>query len=154
MPYYEDQNFDYDAGEFDPSIWYIGLKYSVDIDFETEFTQQEREGQWFYYFEAKDDPSVGDGQEVNNTLYGYCYTPGSRLGNYGSYLQSGYLMNRGNMIWEHNLLNFTATGCHEIDDPVLPDMVNVTFLLPDGSLKSFEMTNTTSTVYDDVANYT
>ena len=134
--------YDFNDGDVEKNFYKTGVKYNVTIDFATEFTQSEREGQWFYYFEAKDDPSEGVGTvvywptttrfEVGPNLIG-----ASQVGDYLIY--SGIEPLDG-IVWEQDILNFTVTGL-EVDSGVVPDKVDLTILFPDGTFQTFAMTN-------------
>ncbi|MFX1258100.1 MAG: hypothetical protein ACFFAN_09585 [Promethearchaeota archaeon] len=158
---YEGENFEYDENnqEFDPSVWHIGVGYTATIDFEQEFTAQEREGQWFYYFEAKDDPSVGDGDIIkwpkNDEEYGFYNMPGPYFGSLNNFLYSSYSdidwippTNEPNYVWYYEQVNFTIEGIRGSSDSD-PNSVNIIFLLPDGSIETFDMGDPEVYEYDN-----
>ncbi len=126
-----------------------GVEYNKTIDFETEFTENERKGQWFYSFEAKNDPDEGDGKVFKWPLYntGAHYQPGPYLGDLKPYLF--YTMPRDLSGWEFDEFTINVTGC-ELIDGLVPESVNLTVLLPDGSFDTFEMTEVNSFAYDTI----
>ncbi len=138
---------DYDEYDFNDedvakNFYKTGVKYNITIDFATEFTQSERGGQWFYYFEAKDDPSEGVGTVVywpTTTRFevGPNLIDDSQVGDYLIY--SGIEPLDG-IVWEPDILNFTVTGL-EVDNGIFPNRVDITLLFPDGTFEIFEMTN-------------
>ena len=131
---------------FNPPNWYRGVRFNVTIDFEEDFTSNQRNGQWYYRFIALADR---DGAEQVKWPTSEEYAIGPFFNESGcvsmedplQYLQYEELnpfQGRSNEIF-----NFSVWWA-DYEGDTIPEEVLLILELPNSTIKTFEMANVDS----------
>jgi hypothetical protein len=134
---------------FVPSNWYRGVMFNATIDFESDFTVNERNGQWYYQFHTKADRE--NAVEVEWPYDEYAIGPYfNESGNISEELNfTGLQYTELTPYSGHANQNFNFSvwwADHEFK--TLPLEVYLILELPNGTIHNFEMNPFSSVEYD------
>ena len=142
--YWEDLGFVYDENEnsFNPhDIWSLGVRHNITINFEKEFTSQERHGQWFYRFHS------------NATKYGcigsfprgYLTLPGPSFFKPIDFLLYSNLNPYAGKLYDN--FTFSVTGCDFLNNS-MPENVALIIDWDNNTYQAFTMEKSTYYNFD------